>query len=111
MNSANPTQVGSASGPRIGAEFLHRQPSGLYFTGQAVYGFSWATSFTAFPGLPNGNATDLRIAAGYEFAGGWGVEAGWRYLSWRVPTGPGCISPGGCEWQFSGVTAALTFRR
>lgn len=106
-----PAQDGSATGPRIGAEFMQRMPGGLYLTGQVAYGFSWTTSLVGFPGTPNSTVTDWRIAAGYEFAGGWGLEAGWRSLSWRIPTSSGCPGPTGCEMVFSGVTAALTFRR
>jgi hypothetical protein len=112
LNENSPVvgQSGSANGPRIGAEFLMRQPSGLYLSGQASYGFSWSTNLTGFPGASNSNTADLRAAVGYEFTGGWGLEVGYRYVNWKVPTGPGCLGPG-CETRFSGVTAALTFRR
>jgi len=98
--------IGSASGLRYGAEFLWRQPSGLYLTGDVAFG-SWST--TGGAGWGPSSITDYRLAVGYEFQGGWGVEGGYRYLSWRVGAGGGC--PAGCEWQFSGLTAALTFRR
>jgi hypothetical protein len=105
-----PGQNGSGSGFRIGAEFMNRQPTGLYFTGEIAYGPSWSSSFPGFPGLSSGNTWDGRVAVGYEFMGGWGLEAGYRQVSWRIPTGPGCTAPG-CEYRFNGVTAALTFRR
>jgi hypothetical protein len=112
VGSAIAGQVGSGNGPRVGAEFLVRQPGGLYFTGEATYGFSWSTNLAGFPGTGPGNTTDLRAAVGYEFSQGWGVELGWRSLTWRIPTSaPGCPAAPGCEMQFSGVTAALTYRR
>lgn len=112
QNSAPfPTFNGSASGFLLGAEFMHHMaPGGWYVTGEAAYGISWNTSAPSAPGIAASNVTDLRIATGYEFMGGWGLEAGWRYYSWRIGAGPGCTAPG-CEFQFSGVTAALTFRK
>ena len=110
LNSTlSPSAAGSASGFRFGAEFMTRQPAGWYFTGEATYGPSWSTSPAGFTGLGNLNVTDLRGAVGYEFEGGWGLEAGWRYLTGTTPSTSVC--PGGCNFQFSGVTAALTFRK
>lgn len=109
VNSAGAASSGSGSGFRIGAEFMNRMTSGLYVTGDVAYGPSWSTSFTGFAGMANGTTWDYRAAIGYEFQGGWGLEAGWRYVTWTVPSTAGC--PGGCNWLFSGVTAALTFRR
>ncbi len=104
-----PSSVGSTSGFRLGAEVFHRMPNGWYVTGDAAYGPSWSSNFAAFPAMASGNTADLRAAVGYEFQGGWGLEAGWRYYTWTIPSSSGC--PGGCNFQFSGVTAALTFRR
>lgn len=111
LNSPIASQVGSTNGLRLGAEFLVRQPSGWYYTGQGSYGPSWTSNFSAFPGIASGNIYDLRAAVGYEFSGGWGLEAGWQYVDWKIPASTGCSGPGGCEWRFSGVTAAVTFRR
>ena len=86
---------------------MWRQPSGLYFTGDVAFG-SWTAS--GFGGAPGGGMTDFRLAAGYEFQGGWGLEAGYRYLSTALGTGGGCPL-GGCEWRNSGVTLGVTFRR
>jgi hypothetical protein len=99
--------IGSASGLRYGVEFLVRQPSGLYLTGDVAFG-SWSTVGGA--GWGPSSVTDYRAAIGYDFQGGWGLEAGYRFVSWRVGAGGGCGGVG-CEWQFSGLTAALTFRR
>jgi hypothetical protein len=109
LNPIDPGHTGSTSGFRIGAEFMVRQPAGWYFTGEGTYGPSWNSSFPAFPAVAAGNITDLRAAVGYEFSGGWGLEGGWRYVNWAIPNSAGCT--GGCNFQFSGVTAALTFRR
>lgn len=100
---------GSASGIRIGGEFLYRQPSGWYVTGDAAFGPSWSTNVSGLGGaLENASVTDLRIAVGYEFKGGLGLEAGWRSYTIQLPFSSLCAS---CQWQFSGVTAALTFRQ
>jgi hypothetical protein len=110
VNSPVVGQNGSSSGFRVGAEFMVRQPAGWYFTGEGTYGPSWSTNFSGFPGAASSNVIDLRAAVGYEFSGGWGLEAGWRWYDWKTGTGPGCLAPG-CETTFSGVTAAITFRK
>jgi hypothetical protein len=111
-SSTTPSQNGTANGFRLGAEFMNRQPSGLYFTGDISYGPSWSTNLVGFPGTGSGNVWDGRAAVGYEFMGGWGVEVGYRQVSWRIPTSsPGCPTSPGCETRWNGVTAALTFRR
>ncbi|MGH2403439.1 MAG: hypothetical protein ACRDGN_03140 [bacterium] len=102
-------QTGDTSGVRLGAEFLTRLPAGTYFTGDVAFGPSWSSNYSSFPGMAAGNTTDWRVAVGQEFAGGWGAELGWRYYTWTIPSSSGC--PGGCNFEFSGVTAALTFRR
>lgn len=109
-STPTPGQNGSAAGFRIGAEFLNRQPTGLYFAGDIAYGPSWSSSFPGFPALAAGNTWDGRVAVGYEFMGGWGVEVGYRQFRWQIPTSPGCTTPG-CEYRFAGITGALTFRR
>lgn len=98
---------GNTSGLRYGAEFLWRQPSGLYLAGDVAFG-SWGAS--GFGGAPGASMTDYRLAAGFEFQGGWGIEGGYRYFATGLGTGGGC-PVGGCEWRHSGFTAALTFRR
>jgi hypothetical protein len=107
--SASPGSVGSTSGFRLGAEAFQRMQGGMYVTGDVAYGPSWSSNFAGFPGMAAGNIFDGRAAIGYEFQGGWGIEAGWRYYTWTIPSSNGC--PTGCNFQFSGVTAALTFRR
>ncbi len=112
FTSVMPLQGGGANGLQVGAEFLVRRSSGWYFTGEAIYGPSWPTTIEATPGVPNSNVTALRAAVGYEFPGGWGLEGGWRYVSWKIPPSPtACATPPGCEIRLSGVTAAVTFRR
>ncbi|MDR7554518.1 MAG: hypothetical protein QN157_02830 [Armatimonadota bacterium] len=107
----SPPNTGSATGLRLGVEALHRSGP-WYFTGEASYAWLTNSGFTGF-NLANGNATDLRAALGYEFQGGWGLEVGWRQYTWRIPDAPGsgCPTAPGCEFRFSGITAALTFRR
>jgi hypothetical protein len=100
---------GGASGLRAGVEFLYRQPSGWYVTGEGSYGPSWSTDIPGLGGLlGNARVTDLRIAVGYEFTGGFGLEAGWRYYTVTLPSSSLCSS---CKWELSGLTAAVTFRR
>lgn len=111
VNDPGGVNTGSTSGFRLGADFMLRQPSGWYITGEGAYGPSWSSTFAAFPGMANGNVLDLRVATGYEFTGGWGLEVGWRYIDWDIPASTGCPTAPGCQFQFSGVTAALTFRR
>jgi hypothetical protein len=104
--TGSPLNQGSTSGLRYGAEFMWRQPSGLYFTGEAAFG-GWNAS--GFGGASSATMSDFRIAAGYEFQGGWGIEGGYRVFSTAVNANPGC--PLGCDWRHSGLTAAITFRR
>jgi len=71
---------------RLGAEIMYRPPSRWYVTGEAAFAPSWSAS-----GM------------------GLGLEAGWRSFTARMPVlGPACSN---CSWEFTGVTAALTFRR
>ncbi len=102
--------TGSGGGVRIGTDFRWQTTPGMgwYATGEAAYGFSWGSSFPSFPGLTSGTATDYRVAVGYEFQGGIGLEAGYRQLRWNIPVSPGC---GPCIFEFSGWTAALTVRK
>jgi hypothetical protein len=108
VGSAIAGAAASSSGFRFGAEFMVRQPTGWYFTGEGSYGPSWTTTYGGAAGASS-NIVDLRAAVGYEFQGGWGLEAGWRWYDWKTGTVP-CMAPG-CEWQFTGVTAAITFRK
>ncbi len=109
LRSAVPSSVGNTSGFRFGAEFLTRLPARWYVTGDVAYGPSWTSNFAAFPGTAAGNTADWRLAVGHEFAGGWGAEVGWRIYTWAIPNSPGC--PGGCNFEFNGVTLGITFRQ
>lgn len=111
LNSPGGGSNASGRGIRLGIDFLIREPPrGWYFSGTAAFGLAMASELTGVNGTANGNAYDVAFAVGYEFGGGLGLEAGWKWYNWRIPYSPGCLFQDGCNTKFSGFVAGVTYR-
>lgn len=106
----DPTENGSGSGIRLGAEFFSRLQRQFTLFADLAVGLSWSSNFPAEPGTPSGSTFQYRIGVQAELQDGLGVELGWKGFTWTIPAGGFCPLAG-CRWDFSGVTLAITLRR
>lgn len=100
------------SGPRIGADVKFNLRGNWYAVGDLGYTFGGSAeqlSYSVGGVLPlSATALEYRVGVGYMM-GNWGLEGGYRGITWNHTTAAFCGGAGSCSFKWTGWYVGLNF--